>query len=180
MNKIKSVIKKIKKTIIEIELGKILMKIGVFFICMFAPVALIISGFNQYNKEKKSWSYPWTNGILTNVEVYDWETDDETFYCVKFKYNYSVNSVQFENNDYSPAEEFLRFNTKSVAEKEASKFQKGSKITVFYNPEAPYDSYMRIEEKISDYCKGFFWGGSAVFIFCLIVYIFVYFFSLND
>jgi len=114
----------------------------------FHGLIMLITGIIFYHTEREIASWPSITGTIVVSRVTHYTDDDgDDYYRPYYSYIYNVDGQEFKNDDFS-----VFHSTESFSLKEAAienKLKKGTKVTVFYNPNNPSNAFMHRVEYIS-------------------------------
>ncbi len=111
---------------------------GIVF--LIVGIGTLVLGFSWYNNAKETEKWPTVEGVVVSATVNTHESDGSTMYKPVITYKYSVNGKEYTSpklsfSDYSSSNSDYAYET-------VNKYPKGTKVTVFYNPEKPYKAVL--------------------------------------
>ena len=122
-----------------------LIPLGIFG---FQGLLMLILGISFYHTEQEIASWPSVSGtIVVSRVTHHTDDDGDDYYKPYYIYEYDVDGQKFENDEYSVLHSTESFSLKEAAIE--SKLKTGTKVSVFYNPKDPTDSYMYRTENTS-------------------------------
>ena len=109
---------------------------------VFIAVGLLvaISGFKTIGKAKESINWPTSNGIIVSSEMGQHRDDDGTTYSADIVYEYIVAEETISGGQIK----FGTVNTSKPgdARRWLNQYPKGQEVTVYFDPEDPYESVL--------------------------------------
>jgi hypothetical protein len=111
---------------------------GIIFLTI--GVGTMFLGYSWYKDAKATNKWPTVEGVVLSAEVTTHDSDGTTMYKPVITYKYSVGGKEYSCpkvsfSDYSSSNSDYAYET-------VNKYPKGTKVTVFYNPQKPYKAIL--------------------------------------